>query len=205
MPHWEEPIVGSLRSMSNVGPHKITEATKESRWGHGEHTVSDVTFSSSPGFLASIDDFYVTSGGYGNLMVTETSLDLYAPPLVNQIHPESVLCYMRTIVANSLSRSGAEWSWWFSVYHSGTYVNQWMIIDMKKFTPYEHNLKLGLLTVLEEMPGLVHSEDQTEHLQNTTYWASFNLPFYPDIFKYSGNDCNGIFFNHALFIILMAS
>lgn len=173
--------------MTNRGPDKITEATSSSRWRSDDHVISDTTFSSSPGFIASVDDFYITSGGYGNLMITETSLDLYLPSLVDAIHAESVLCWMRATIANSLARSGPEWSWWFSVFHSGTYVNQWMVVDMNRFTPYEQTLQPNFLTVLEEMPALVHSEDQTSVLQSTGYWASFNLPFYSDIFTYSGN------------------
>lgn len=170
VPHWGEPIVGDLRHITNVGPVRITDATSQSRWGGSKNesssaVVSDTTFSSSPGFIASIDDFYVTSGGHGDLMVTETSLDIYSPPLVDNIHPESVLCWMRSTVANSLAQSGAEWTWWFSMFHSGTYINQWMIVDMKKFSPRETIIQDNLLTVLEEMPGLIHAEDQTQHLR----------------------------------------
>lgn len=169
VPHWGEPIVGKHRYMSNKGPSEITAATAQSRWGSGTEATGavfhDVTFSSSAGFLASIDDFYITSGGYGDLMVTETSLDIYAPGLVEKIHPESLLCWMRVTVANRMSDTGPDWSWWFSVFHSGTYVNQWMVIDMRLFTPYQKPLTANLLTVLEEMPGFVHSEDQTAHLE----------------------------------------
>ena len=163
--HWGEPIIGDLRHISNIGPELVTSATKESRWGSSELVISDVTFSSSPGFIASVDDFYITSGSYGSLMVTETSLDLYTPFLVEGIHPESVLFWIRATIANSLARNGPEWSWWFSLFHSGTYVNQWMVVDMNLFTPYSSSLEPNLLTVLEEMPGLVHSEDQTQHLE----------------------------------------
>ena len=61
-----------------------------------------------------------------------------------------------------------------------------MVVDMSLFTPYKSPLQANLLTVLEEMPGMVHSEDQTAHLEMYGYWASYNLPYYDDILWYSG-------------------
>lgn len=45
----------------------------------------------------------------------------------------------------------------------------------------------GLLTVLEEVPGLVTSRDMTGHLLEEGYWPSYNIPYFPDIALISGN------------------
>lgn len=45
----------------------------------------------------------------------------------------------------------------------------------------------GFLTIMEEMPGMIRSHDQTEHLKTKTYWASYNIPFYSDLSSYSKN------------------
>jgi hypothetical protein len=202
-PNWNEYRIGLLESISNSGPTAVTKATKQSRWEGKTDQVADYTYSSSPGFLASIDDFYIISGAYGHLAVIETSLDIYSQPVINQISSQSVLCWMRAIVANTMASSGVEWSSWFSLFHSGTYVNQWMILDLNKFQSKDSPLTAGLFTVLEEMPGKVHSEDKTAHLevsvhvwaltlfsflhnQEFGYWASYNLPYFPDINYYSG-------------------
>ena len=47
----------------------------------------EVHFSSSPGLLSSVDDFYVIHS-VGNLAVMETSLDIYNKDLLALIHPE---------------------------------------------------------------------------------------------------------------------
>ena len=40
--------------------------------------------------------------------------------------------------------------------------------------------------MLEEVPGLVHAEDQTSHLNNKGYWPSFNEIYYPSTRKIAG-------------------
>lgn len=66
-------------------------------------------------------------------------------------------------MANQLAHSGKAWSEIFSLFHSGTYVNQWMILDFKKFVNGSDPAS-GFLTVLEEVPGYIHFEDVTETL-----------------------------------------
>jgi hypothetical protein len=45
--------------------------------------------------------------------------------------------------------------------YAGTYNNQYMVVDMKLFSPGEE-LQPGLLTVVEQIPGLVVSADTTQ-------------------------------------------
>ena len=59
--------------------------------------------------------------------------------------------------------SGLKWSEIYSQYHSGTYANQWMVLDLAKFS-FGASLQAGLLHILEELPGLIHYEDMTEAL-----------------------------------------
>lgn len=49
--------------------------------------------------------------------------------------------------------------WWNAV--AGTYNNQYIVVDLKKFTPGSE-LQPGLLTIVEQMPGLVVSGDETQ-------------------------------------------
>ena len=60
-----------------------------------------------------------------------------------------------------------------------------MVIDYKLFTPGEP-LRDGLFTVLEQIPGQIHWEDKTETLRTTSYWSSYNIAYYPDIYNISG-------------------
>jgi hypothetical protein len=87
-----------------------------------------------------------------------------------------------------LARSGREWCQIFSRHNSGTYNNQWVVLDYKRFKPHQPLPDHGLLYVLEQLPGKIVFGDETQYLKNNTYYASYNLPFYPEISKLSGFD-----------------
>jgi hypothetical protein len=66
------------------------------------------------------------------------------------------------------SADGLEWEMYFKQANSGTYNNMWMVTDMKKFRPHR-DLGAGLLTVCEQIPGLIKCADQTSTLARG-YW-----------------------------------
>jgi len=140
-----------------------------------------VAFSSFPGQLASADDYYTISSG---LMVTETSNSIFNTSLYSSVTPQSLLSWQRTVLANRLASNGAEWAKFFAVYNSGTYNNQWMVLDYKRYEA--DKMMSGLLWIVEQIPGQVESGDQTSILQKQGYWPSYNIPFYPAIFNLSG-------------------
>ena len=74
---------------------------------------------------------------------------------------------------------------WLNFECSGTYNNQWMVVDSSKMGS-NGKLSEGALTVSEQLPGQFVSKDQTEVLKRQGYWASYNRAFYPEIFKRSG-------------------
>lgn len=96
-----------------------------------------------------------------------------------------MLSWCRARLSNQLAHTGKNWAQVYSLYHSGTYVNQWMVLDFHKFIP-GNDPTSGFLTVLEEVPGFIHFEDMTSHLVNTSYWASFNNPYFEDISRLTG-------------------
>jgi hypothetical protein len=167
------PIYGDFEAFWDPHPTATTRATEASRWGRATSYANrngpkarpqEILFSSSAGFLSSVDDFYITKGGHGDLAIIETSLDVYRDPIISQIVPESMLYWMRVRTATVLATSGSEWALWFSLFHSGTYVNQWLVLDMALFRKGETDLRKGVFTVLEEMPGKAHIEDKSAHL-----------------------------------------
>jgi hypothetical protein len=79
-----------------------------------------------------------------------------------------------------LATGGQNWGELFSKYHSGTYNNQWLVVDPAKF-PLSPDTPADVLWVLEEAPGLIHAEDQTQALLSKGYWGSYNVAFYDDI------------------------
>jgi hypothetical protein len=93
----------------------------------------DTYFSSSAGILSSVDDFY-TIKGYGQLAVMETTIHNYNRQLVDKIVPSSVLSWTRAVLSNQLASSSSTWINYFMQHHSGTYTNQWMVIDMNRLS-----------------------------------------------------------------------
>ncbi|XP_037339386.1 putative phospholipase B-like 2 [Pungitius pungitius] len=143
-------------------------------------------FSSYPGSLFSGDDFYILSSG---LVTLETTIGNSNPALWKFVQPTgTVMEWLRNIVANRLATTGKEWADIFKKYNSGTYNNQWMIVDYNHFTPGRTDIKDGLFVVLEQIPGLVLYSDKTQELLEKGYWASYNVPYYKEIFNASG--CN---------------
>lgn len=144
--------------------------------------AKNVMFSSYPGTLSSIDDFYVTSAKLG---VMETTNPIFNNDLYDLIVPESILYWHRVQVANRMADSGEEWNQVYSKYNSGTYNNQNMVVDLKKVDPINGYVSEGTLWVSEQIPGKITSADVTEILRYG-YWPSYNTPYFPDIREISG-------------------
>ncbi|KAL7986762.1 hypothetical protein Chor_013045 [Crotalus horridus] len=120
----------------------------------GDTTIPGHTqaFSSYPGTIFSGDDFYVLSSG---LVSLETTIGNSNSDLWKFIKADnSVLEWLRNIVANRLARTGEEWAAIFEKFNSGT--------------------------------GMVITADKTELLYQEGYWASYNVPYFQDIFNTSG-------------------
>ena len=72
-------------------------------------------------------------------------------------------------IANALARSGREWAQIIAHSNSGTYNNQYMVIDLKLFQPGQE-LQPDLLWVIEQV-GLVHLS-----LAYVRYTNGFTMP-----------------------------
>lgn len=140
-----------------------------------------VMFSGYPGSLSSVDDFYQTNS---KLVITETTNGIMNTTLYNAVTPNSVLSFIRVILANKVASSGQEWVETFAKYNSGTYNNQWIVVDMKKLVPGV-SVEPGTLWILEQIPGYTESADVTEIL-SYGYWPSYNVPYFPNIYNVSG-------------------
>jgi len=148
------------------------------------HTMS---FSSYPGVLSSGDDFYITSA---NLVTQETTIGNSNRDLWQFVSPTGqVMEFVRSMVANRLAGTGKGWTDIFRKYNSGTYNNQWMVVDYKKFAPGTkalEKLQPGFLWILEQIPGTIEAQDLTSLLKKQGYWPSYNIAYFPNIFNMSG-------------------
>jgi hypothetical protein len=145
-----------------------------------------VSMSGYPGQIVSGDDWYILSS---KMAVQETTNGYFIDQLaINYVKPNTVSEFLRVMTANFVAQSGAEWVSLFAYNNSGTYCNQYMILDYKLYQSGDKGsaLKKDLLWVSEQMPGNVTSADVTEVLRATSYWASFNTPYFKNIYDNSG-------------------
>lgn len=143
-----------------------------------------IAMSSYPGAINSIDDFYITDQ---DLYVTETTNNIFNNDLYDLYTPESLLTWIRTVVANRLSDNGKEWTDYFAMYNSGTYNNQMQILDLKKINIKEGRIDDDAFWIIEQIPGFTQSRDMTQIL-SYGYWPSYNSAYFKNIRQKSGYD-----------------
>jgi len=142
-----------------------------------------MVFTCGPGSLYSADDFYVLDTG---LAVLETSLSVHNTTLWWSVKPESMLTWARAMVANRLAHTGDEWTDLATRHSSGTYNNQWMVVDYNLFNPGEPYLSDGLLWITETIPGHVRKADVTKVLMQQGSWPSYNIPYFSEMWSLGG-------------------
>lgn len=147
-------------------------------------SATSIGFSGYPGTLVSSDDYYTTHPS--NLVVMETTNDVFVQSLYSQfVTTQTVPFWLRIAVANRISKGGAEWARNFGYFNSGTYNNQYQVVDYKLFTPYKP-LVNNLLWIVEQIPGYIVSADMTSTLRTQGFWPSYNIPYFPFIYNTSG-------------------
>ncbi|KAL4240707.1 Phospholipase B-like 1 [Mactra antiquata] len=143
--------------------------------------AQQMSFSSYPGFLESLDDFYLLSSG---LVMLQTTNNVFNTTLYDLVSPTSLLAWHRVRLANMMAHGGNEWAKLFAEFNSGTYNNQYMIIDLKQ-VDIGIDINDNTLWVVEQIPGLVEYADTTDILR-TGYWPSYNVPFFEKVYNRSG-------------------
>lgn len=149
---------------------------------NGADTANVVSFSSYPGSLSSIDDFYITSK---DLVVMETTNPLLKEDLFDLLDPNTLLTWHRTIVANRLSKGSQEWTDNFKKNNSGTYNNQFIILDLNKVDIVNKVVSDQALLIIEQIPGYTEVNDVTKYLK-AGFWPSYNIPYSEMIREKSG-------------------
>jgi len=153
------------------------------RLAHPSVAAQAWSYSSYPGFVYSSDDFYLLDSG---LVVLETTINILNERLYDQCDPGStVMAWVRNMVANRVARTGEEWTRVYGRHNSGTYNDQWMVVDYNRFEPHAPALRAGTLWVLEQIPGKVVARDLTAVLQRDSYWASYNRPYFEEVVEAS--------------------
>ena len=141
-----------------------------------------ITFSSYAASISSGDDWYQSNAG---IAIQETTNEVFNTSLYTAVVPQTVPEFMRVMIATHFTNNGEAWTHDFSLFNSGTYNNQYMVVDFKKFAPGS-TIVADTLWIAEQIPGYIHRADVSTVLQEKGYWASYNIPYFFDIFDISG-------------------
>lgn len=141
-----------------------------------------ISFSSYPGFLFSFDDFYIAQPN--KLAIFETTFTNYNEDLYQYMTSNTLFDWIRIITTIRMIETGSEFRDIFKRENSGTYNNQWVIVDYKLLNQKESGADLlpGTLYICEQLPGEdnVFTEDWTTILNDEQFFGSFNLPIIND-------------------------
>jgi hypothetical protein len=186
-----KPINGELYSAHEMWASYLQLLVVWKQYDFGLKTPGIVShrigFSSWPGLLSSEDDFYITGA---QLVVMETTNNVYNFSLYDQLTPQSLLSWVRAITTNYLASTPDQWHKLFKQFNSGTYNNQWMVTDMN--TPFLENnrtaLKYGSIMIGSQLPGFYMHADVSHWVNAHGYWASYNVPFFKTAWLLAGYD-----------------
>ena len=144
-------------------------------------STSHMAFSSYPGYLESLDDFYIMDSG---LAMLQTTNGIPNTTLYDLVTTNSLYAWQRVRIANALASTGKEWYSYVANQNSGTYNNQYMVINYAAFE-IEESLPDDFVWVIEQIPGTVSGLDVTDIVERG-YWASYNVPAIEEIYNKSG-------------------
>jgi hypothetical protein len=125
------------------------------------------------------------------LVVSETSLVVWNnTAYANSVPARSVSEFIRVMAANYLATDAASWTATFSNNNSGTYNNQFMVLDYNLFESVAATPSTPLhpqtLVIAEQMPGYIAVTDVTPYVNTHGFFPSFNIAYDPTIFAWCG-------------------
>ena len=150
------------------------------------------SFSSYPGMLESLDDYYIMDSG---LVMVQTTNAVFNMTIYPEATPQTMLSWQSVRIANALAYTGEEWAYLnggngmlaagsSKQANGGYYANQYMILNLNKFNP-GHAIVPGTLYVLDIIPGLWVGSDLSSILAEG-YYGSYNVPYHTEIWTLSG-------------------
>lgn len=157
-----------------------------------------ITYTGLPGAVPSQDDYYMLDDAR---VVTETSLENRNAGVYGFLHTDSVPYWIRITVANLLSTTQQEWVNMFFAYRSGTYNNQWLLIDFKNYNASKNDLSQAqdIIWMVEEFYNLTSVQDVTQELLIPQgYVASYNIAYNEAIYNLSKYPYNYTNYSRAI-------
>jgi hypothetical protein len=114
----------------------------------------------------------------------ETTNNVFDMDLFDLITPHSLFAWQRVRLASQNAKTGREWYEHVKWHNSGTYNNQYAVLDFKLYTPGKA-IQANTLWVMEQIPNLVYGADSS-HLLSFGYFPSYNVPYWPEVYNRSG-------------------
>ncbi len=154
--------------------------------------ATSMSFSSYAGYMSSLDDFYLMNSG---LVMIQTSLSVLDKKRLAMQEKNGLLAWHRVRNANAIATTGPEWAELLGYQNSGTYNNEYMVLNLNKFRDFESGsgannpepepLKDELLYLVEQIPRLVAHGDVTPILRYG-YFPSYNEPYFKEVYVAAG-------------------
>jgi hypothetical protein len=91
-------------------------------YGPFTSTGNAVQFSSYPGCVSSVDDYYQMLPS--NMIVIETTNSVANMTLYEYVVPQTIPTFVRVMVANAITTTGQDWAEMYAENNSGTYNNR---------------------------------------------------------------------------------
>ena len=88
------------------------------------------------------------------ISLSQTTNNVFDKTLYEKVKPQSLLAWQRVRLANHLATNGSHWFDVVKQFNSGTYNNQYMVLDLRKIRVGEY-IEDDALWVVEQIPGLV--------------------------------------------------
>ena len=114
----------------------------------------------------------------------ETTIEIIDAEVFDNIKPLNrfIPNFLRVLYATRWAVDSADWANLFSLYNSGTYSSQWMILDYKELSksknkPISTLTPSNMLYMIEQTPSRIISHDITAYLFHHGYFASYNRAF----------------------------
>jgi hypothetical protein len=147
-----------------------------------------MAYTCMPGSIPSQNDYYTLDD---HKFVAETSFGTDNTAVYEWIHYESVPYWIRIHVANLAFDTQQTWTDVFFNNRSGTYPNQWLVVDFSQYTQNKANLAAAqnIIWMVEEFYEYSSVQDVTQELLIPQgYVASYNVPYDPVIQNATGDN-----------------
>lgn len=119
------------------------------------------------------------------LVEMETTIGNSNPALFSKMTPRGVPEWIRNVVANRLAATAEEWVAIYSQYNTGTFNNQNLVFDFKRFRPRQP-IAAGTFWLAEQIPGSFESRDMSGLLARQRYFGSYNIALFNATRRLSG-------------------